>query len=77
METITLKVDGEQREMTPDQLQEFIYQSEKDLIKMRNDSKFWYGEYTKAYDKYKTACQAIKAISDVAIAISNPYITEV
>ena len=44
---------------------------------MRNDAKLWYDEYTKMYAKYKTACQAIRAITDAAIAISNPYKSEV
>ena len=73
MEKINLKVDGEAREMTADQVQELIYGNEEELIKMRNDAKFWYDEYTKMNVKYKTACQAIRAITDAAIAISNPY----
>lgn len=77
MEKTNLKVDGKAREMTADQVQELIYGNEEELIKMRNDAKLWYDEYTKMYAKYKTACQAIRAITDAAIAISNHYDKEV
>ena len=76
MEKIILKVDGENAEMTVEQVQELGTRLEDDVREQRKNGNMWYKNYMDEYETRKKVLRAFKSVVDVAIATSTPYTDE-
>lgn len=76
MENVILKVDGEDAEMTVEQVQELVTRLENEVREQRKNGNMWYKNYMDEYETRKKVLRAFKSVVDVAIAISTPYTDE-
>ena len=76
MEKIILKVDGEDAEMTVEQVQELVTRLEDEVREQRKNGNMWYKNYMDEYETRKKVLRAFKSVVDVAIATSTPYTDE-
>lgn len=76
MEKIILKVDGEDAEMTVEQVQELVTRLENEVREQRKNGNMWYKNYMDEYETRKKVLRAFKSVVDVAIATSTPYTDE-
>ena len=76
MEKIILKVDGENAEMTVEQVQELVTRLEDEVREQRKNGNMWYKNYMDEYETRKKVLRAFKSVVDVAIATSTPYTDE-
>lgn len=76
MEKIILKVDGEDAEMTVEQVQELVTRMENEVREQRKNGNMWYKNYMDEYETRKKVLRAFKSVVDVAIATSTPYTDE-
>ena len=73
MENVILKVDGEDAEMTVEQVQELVTRLENEVREQRKNGNMWYKNYMDEYETRKKVLRAFKSVVDVAIATSTPY----
>lgn len=76
MENVILKVDGEDAEMTVEQVQELVTRLENEVREQRKNGNMWYKNYMDEYETRKKVLRAFKSVVDVAIATSTPYTDE-
>lgn len=76
MEKIILKVDGENAEMTVEQVQELVTRLEDEVREQRKNGNMWFKNYNDEYETRKKVLRAFKSVVDVAIATSTPYTDE-
>lgn len=76
MEKLFLKVDGEDAEMTVEQVQELVTRLEDEVREQRKNGNMWYKNYMDEYETRKKVLRAFKSVVDVAIATSTPYTDE-
>lgn len=76
MENVILKVDGEDAEMTVEQVQELVTRMENEVREQRKNGNMWYKNYMEEYETRKKVLRAFKSVVDVAIATSTPYTDE-
>ena len=76
MEKIILKVDGENAEMTVEQVQELVTRLEDEVREQRKNGNMWFKNYNDEFEKRKKMLRAFKSVVDVAIATSTPYTDE-
>ena len=76
MENIILKVDGEDAEMTVEQVQELVTRLQNEVREQRKNGNMWYKNYMDEYETRKKVLRAFKSVVDVAIATSTPYTDE-
>ena len=76
MEKIILKVDGENAEMTVEQVQELVTRLEDEVREQLKNGNMWYKNYMDEYETRKKVLRAFKSVVDVAIATSTPYTDE-
>lgn len=76
MENVILKVDGEDAEMTVEQVQELVTRLQDEVREQRKNGNMWYKNYMDEYETRKKVLRAFKSVVDVAIATSTPYTDE-
>lgn len=76
MEKIILKVNGENAEMTVEQVQTLVTRLENEVLEQRKNGNTWFQNYNNEYAMRKKVLRAFKSVVDVAIATSIPYTDE-